>query len=316
MAALYEMTMLLSIALIAIVATVFVIAASLLGRAIEEASREQAEIAKKKSEEFDESIRGLQQKLNTVKKPEAIDSLRKELDEYERKKSKLDKDSERISQRYGLLTVKGSVLYPSAFFLISLALAGAARYVETVPVVSAANSLWSLSLLALAWGSYRIYHCLKVIQSVAITTEEAQFKRMTQAFEIALDRHEESRRPKLELKFKKGRPPFSFKPGVEETIKLGITLKQGDVAKGAEAWFFAPEGFEFPGQQTWQQGDDSPIPRALTMSLLLGDLKRGTEYMRDLTIKTPLKIDEYSLRYQLKCEGFPGKITEFELKVE
>ena len=251
--ALYEMTMFLSVALIAIVATVFVIAASLLGRAIEEASREQAEIAKKKSDEFDESIKGLQQKVNKAKKPEEISNLRKELDEYERKKRKLDKDSERISKRYGLLTVRGSVLYPGIFFLISLVLAGIANYLATMSIISAANYLWGLSLLALVWGSYRIYQCLKVIQSVAITTEEAQFKRTTQAFEIALKRHEESKRPKLKLRFTKGKPPFNFKPGVEKTIEFGITLERGDVAKEAEAWFFVPEGFECPGQQTWQQ---------------------------------------------------------------
>lgn len=316
MTTLYEMTIFLSIALIAIVATVFVIAASLLGRAIEEASREQTEIAERESREFDETIAGLQQKLKAAKTPKAIGDLQKELDEYERKKRKLEKDSERISQRYGLLTVKGAVLYPGTFFLISLVLAGAASYLATVPLVSAANSLWGLALLALAWGCYRILQCLKVIQSVAITSEEAQLKRTTQAFEIALERHEEARRPKLELEFKKRKPPFSFKSGVEETIEFGITLEQGDAAKGAEVWFFAVEGFEFPKVRTWYQDSNFVIPNALTTSFSLGDLKSGISYNRSLTIKTPLKIDEYSLGYELKCEGCRRGLKRFKIKVE
>lgn len=316
MATLYEMTVFLGIALIAIVATVFVIAASLLGRAIEEASREEEEIARKKSDDFDESIKGLEQKLKAAKKPEAISNLRKEIDEYEEKKRKLDKDSERILQKYGLLTVKGTVLYPGIFFLVSLVLAGAASYVATVPIVWVANSLWGLSLLALVWGSYRIYQCLKVIQSVAITTEEAQFKRTTQALEMALERHEESKRPKLELTFKKGKPPLSFKPSVEESIEFRIVFKEGDVAKGAEAWFFAPAGFEFPGSATWHQDSDYALPKALTTKVSLGDLRRWFKCEKSLTIKTPPEVGEYRLGYRLFCDVSYGHFTWFKIKVE
>jgi len=308
--------MLLCIALIAVVATVFVIAASLLGRAIEEASREQEEIARKKSKEFDEIIRGIKKKLKAAKKTEAIDSLQQELDEYKKKKIRLDKDSERISQRYGWLTVKGGVVYPSIFFLISLALASVARYVAVVPLVSAANSMWALSLLALAWGSYRVYQSLKVIESVAITTEEAQFKRTTQALEIALERYDERRRPKLNLIFKKGGPPFSYQHNTTNTLDFKVELMEGDVARQAEVWFFAPEGFEFTEGETWRQNDTFPIPNALTTVFQLGDLQREIGYLRRLIIKTPPQQNEYSLGYRLYCEGSAGDFTWFKIKVE
>jgi hypothetical protein len=159
---LYEMTMFLAIASIAIVATVFVIAASLLRSAIEESSRQQNEI-----------IAGLQQKLDAAKTPEAISSIQKDLKSYKK-----------ISQRYGLLTVKGTVRYPAIFFLASLVLAGAARYTTDfitndcnlliinwirveVPLIVVADVLWGLSLVALILGFRRIYQCLKVIEDVA-----------------------------------------------------------------------------------------------------------------------------------------------------
>lgn len=333
MIALYEMTIFLAIALIAIVATVFVIAASLLGRAIEESSRQQEEKARKQSSEFDEIIAGLQQKLKAAKTDKAISDLQNKLDEYKRKRRKAEKDLKRISQKYGLLTVKGTVLYPAIFFLVSLVLAGAARYfadfIETVPLVLVlggrevplllvvADVLWCLSLVALIWGAYRIYKCLKVIEDVAITTEEAQFKRTTQALEMALERHKKARHPELKLEFTKGKPPFNFKPGVGETIEFGISLEQADVAQGAEAWFFAPEGFEFPGSTTVRQKSDYIIPNALTTILRLGNLKRGISCNGSLTIKTPLKKDEYSLGYRLTCEGSPlGELERFKIKVE
>lgn len=310
------MAMFLSITLIAIVATVFVIATSLLGRAIEESSRQQAEIAEKQSSEFDETIAGLQKELNEAKKAKVIDALTKQISEYEAKKKEAEEELERISKRYSLLTVRGTVLYPGMFFLISLILAGAARYIVTVPLVLVANAVWGLALLALAWGSYRICQCLNVIQSIAITTEEAQFKKTTQALEMALEQHEEARRPKLEWKFKKRVPPFTFKPDVKETIEFTVELKQGDEAKSAEVWFFAPKGFEFPERSTWYQPDDSPMPNTLTTTLDLGNLKRGTLYLNSLIIKTPTKIDEYSLGYQLKCIGFTHDPTKFTVKVE
>jgi ABC-type multidrug transport system fused ATPase/permease subunit len=316
MTVLYEMTIFLCIALIAIVATVFVIAASLLGRAIEESSRQQAEIAKKETSEFDETIAGLRKKSKEAKTDKIIDDLKKQISEYEEKKRKAEKDLKRISQRYGLLTVKGTVLYPGMFFLISIVLAGAARYIATVPLVLVANAVWGLALLALTWGCYRICQCLKVIEGVAITTEEAQFKRTTQALEVALERHEKSKRPKLELKFEKREPPFSFKPGVEESIEFRIVFKEGDVAKGVEAWFFAPKGFEFPRSTPWYQGSDYAMPNALTTRVILGDLRGWFRNAGTLTIKTPPKVGDYSLGYQLFCDVSRGDFTWFKIKVE
>jgi len=340
MTVLYEMTIFVAIALTAITVTVFVIAASLLGRAIEESSRKQEEVVREESSEFDKTIAGLQKRLGGAKKAEVIDDLKKQISEYEERKKGTEKELKRISQRYGLLTVKGTVLYPGLFLLISIVIAGTARYIATLPPVTGldgteillvlipgwiedpillfvANVAWGLSLLAIAWGSYRICRCLKVIEGVAITTEEAQFKSTTKALETALERHEEAKRPKLELKFTQRKPPFSFKPEIVETIKFGVTLEQGDVAKGVEVWFFAPEGFEFPGSKTWRQDSDYAIPSALTTTISLKDLNRGVSLSGSLTIKTPLKKDEYSLGYKLACAVSPlSELKRFDIKVE
>jgi hypothetical protein len=164
--------------------------------------------------------------------------------------------------------------------------------------------------------------CLKVIEGVAITTEEAQFKRTTKALEMALERHEERKRPKLELKFKGKEPPFSFKPGAEESIEFRIVFKEGDVATGAEAWFFAPKGFEFSRSTPftisapWYQSDDYPLPNALTAKVILGDLRRWFKYEDSLTIKTPSEVGEYRLGYRLYCDVSHGDFTWFKIKIE
>jgi len=316
MTILYELTIFLAFALIAVVATIFVIAASLLGRAIEESSREQEEVARKESSEFDETIAGLQKQLKGAKGAKVIDGLKMQIAEYEERKKEAEKDLKRISQKYGLLTVRGTVLYPGMFFLVSIVLAGIARYTATIPLTLVSNIIWGVSLVALIWGSYRICQCLKVIEGVAITTEEAQFKRTTQAFELALERHEESKRPELEFEFKKRKPPFSFKLDAKEIIEFRIELKQGDVAKSAEVWFFAPKDFEFPEYYTWNQDSEYTIPNALTTKFKLGDLIGGVGYLRELAIKTPTKTGEYILGYSLQYEGATGGMNVFKVKVK
>jgi hypothetical protein len=339
MTVLYEMTIFVAIALTAITVTVFVIAASLLGRAIEESSRKQEEVVREESSEFDKTIAGLQKRLGGAKKAEVIDDLKKQISEYEERKKGAEKELKRISQRYGLLTVKGTVLYPGLFLLISIVIAGTARYIATLPPVTGldgteillvlipgwiedpillfvANVAWGLSLLALAWGCYRICRCLKVIEGVAITTEEAQFKRTTKALEMALERHEESKLPRLKLEFEKGKPPFNFKPGVEEIIEFSVDFEQGDIAKGVEAWFFAPEGFIFPGSKTWYQSSSYSIPNALTTRVKLGEVRRWFRKAGKLTIKTPSETGEYRLRYQMFCEDSRGDFITFKIKVK
>lgn len=173
-----------------------------------------------------------------------------------------------------------------------------------------------LSLPALAFGCYRIYQSLRAVQSVAVTTEEAQHKRMVEAFAVALDQHEEARRPALRLEFREKEPPFSFKCDTEEIIKVRVILAKGDVARKAEAWFFAPEGFDFPEVAKWNQDKDfTTLPGALTTRFELGDMKRLIYETRNLKIKAPPKAGKFRLFYELTCEGFNSKREEFVVQV-
>lgn len=316
MSGIYDITMLLCIALLAVVVTVFVLAVSLLGRAIEEAGNEQRKIKEQEAEELNRTIQGAETKLKEAKEHGELVELKKELNGYEKRKIEFQKALRGTAGRYKPLTAKGSVLFPGILFLISLVLAGGARYVATVPVAWAAHFLWSLSLLGLAFGCYMVYHSLEIIQSVAVTTEEAQHKRTTKALETALEQHEKASRPVLGLAFRKEKPPFSFKPDTEEVIKFLVFLQQGDVANNTEVLFFAPEGFDFPGMHTWRQDDIfTQFPEALTTKLKMESLRRKMNYWKELSIKTPTQPGKYKLLYQLHCDGFASEFEEFEIEV-
>jgi len=316
MATVYEMTMFLCIGLLAVVVAVFVLAASLLGRAIDEARKEQSRIAEAEQEDVDEAIAKIRTQIGqTTASKEDLDRLRAGLSEYVKRSEKLRREAKRAASRYGLLTAKGSVLLPAMTFLFALVLAGAARWWVGLSYAPwGGQLLWATSLLLLCWGCVRVYRSLQVIEKLAISTDEAQDKRMGDALEAALRRREEAERPKLVLKFEGKQPPFKFTHDTEETIACGIFLGQGDVANGAEFWFAAPRAFAFPGMETFPA--DRWVPGAHSVCLRCSvPLKRGLTWVAELRIKAPTSVGKFEAHYRAFCEGFEGGIEKTEIEV-
>ena len=245
-----------------------------------------------------------------------IAKVKKDIERYEKRKEKYQQALKGTVGRYIPLTVKGSVLYPGLLFLISLAFTGAARYLITIPVTWASLFLWSLSLIALVSGCYLVYRCLKVIQSIAVTTEETQFKKMVEALGTALETHEKAKSTNLFIVFKGKKLPLQLKCNTQNEIRFNILLAQGNAATEVEAWFFAPKGFDFPNLDTWYQGDEwSPLPSAITAKLDCENMKRGISYTHSISIKTPPEAAKYRLYYRLYCAEFHGEHQEFEINV-
>jgi hypothetical protein len=312
-----------SLTLLAIIVAIFVLAASLLGRAIQQAREEQRQASEREREEaeaqtakFRTAIAEVQKKLDKAETSEVIRSLKKELRQYEKQCKASTKKSRKAARRYGryrVLTAPQGVLPTSVLVLASLVLAAAG---DAVTADVAGYALLSLSGSLLIGACYRIYQSLRVVQDVAVTTAEAQFEREAQALQVALERHEEKKLPKLKLSFLEREPPFVFKPGAREVISVRLALEQGHVARRAELWVFAPEGFEFPEGATWHQRDAfTPLPKALTTKFELGDLLPGTGYRQDPSIKTPSTPGTYTCGYSLTCEGFNSGFVAFEVKI-
>ena len=312
-----------SLTLLAIIVAIFVLAASLLGRAIHQASEEQRRESEREKDEAEaqaaklgKAIAEVQKKLNSADTAEAINSLKKELRQYEKECKASKKKSRKAARRYGryrVLTVQWGILPSSVLVLVSLVLAAAG---DAVTDDVAGYALLSLSGLLLVGACYRIYQSLGVVQGVAVTTEEAQFEREAQALGAALERHEEKRRPRLALNFRDRKPPYTFKVGAEEVITFVVSLKRGDIARHASVLFFAPEGFEFPGKTTWRQhADFSPLPNALTAEVPLGDLIAAISFAQSVTMKLPAKVGVYTVKYRLCCEGFEGEYEQIQVNL-
>lgn len=311
MAAFSELIIILSIALLAVIVTIFIFAASLLREAIPQALEKQRKIAGEHSEEFVVTIADIQKALNAARGTGGFGELEKNLHEWDRKRKQFEKASKRIEKKYQLLKTRGGVVYPAAVLLLALALAGS---VQLVTALVWQGVLFGLSILAVGWVCYRIYEIALVVQSIATTPEDAVDK-TREAFEKALEIHEAKKRPELKLKLIAPTLPFSFKQSTEAIINFRVDLIKGDVGKAVEVYFFADTGFEFPGREIFYQTPDARKPGALTTVIDVGDIKRGISQPLNLKIKTPSEAGQFSLESRIICEGFKSDIEEFPVEI-
>lgn len=215
MISLYEVTILLNLALVTMTVTVFVFAVSLLGRAIEIAKQENEKARQEQSEKTKKEIDEIQNELEKARKTGELKET-KRLTKLQKDKRKFEKKLERIRKRYQLFRVKRGVLYPSSFFLGSLILAAVAKALGSIY----SPFLWIGALGLLTLGGYRLFLCLKVIEEVAIMSEEMARKKAIEISKSALAEYEETKRPKLRLYFKDKKPPFQF--GKDSEVKIGF----------------------------------------------------------------------------------------------
>lgn len=316
MDSIYQLTFFLSLALLAIVITVFVLAVSLLGRAVKLSTEEQIEAEEKRKKDTENEIKEMQDKLDEARTEGHVDAggFRRSLKALERKDARHKWKLRWIKIKPKFLTANWGALIPGALFLIAAILSGLALN-QTGSTATASLYMW-ISLIALGIGICFVCLTLKVIQGVAITSEETAFVRQKEMLKSALIESEEERRPDLDFAFSGSQPPFHMKAGSKMVIEFTIEVIRGDVARKPSVFFHAPKGFLFPGSPTalpllgikWADYVSSYVDFEDTA---IGIYRRGT-----ITIKAPPKPDDYPLLHQCFSEGHHGKICEFHVIVE
>jgi hypothetical protein len=244
--------------------------------------------------------------------------LTRKLEQLEKKDREFDAELGKIRKAPELLTVRGGVVPCASWLLGALILSGVAWYLSDIQIFIGIIPvlIWVLGLAAIVYSISRIYQCLRVIEGVAITSEEAALKRTVEAFKMAERELEEEKKPKLELKFEGAQPPFHITCGGQIEAEFLLALMKGEVARRAEVAFFAPLGFEFPGKDTWLQSKEhKQVGGYITTSIEYGDLTKGIKYGRTITIEAPSSPGSFTLKYNLICEGFHSDYQQFEVIV-
>ncbi len=307
MGVVYQLTFFLALAILATLITIFVFAVSLLGRALEAATKEQEKTTKEQKDAAEEEIAAIQKQISNLGEKGRID--KEKLEELEAKLKQLRKQDERFEKKLSrigkapqLLTVRGGVVPPAASLLGALLLtAGAWGLSETQTFVPI--TLWVLGLAAIVYSVTRIYKSLKVIESVAITSEEAALKRTIDAFKIAQKELEEERKPELGLKWRGTNPPFHIKADSTLELTFAVFCERGDFADDVSVVFFAPPGFTFPTMLTLIQDSNHPIvPEFVTTIIRYSPpVTRGTSLAQDVSFKAPPEVGEFEAYYQISC---------------
>ena len=202
----YQLTFFITLGLLAIVVTIFVFAVSQVGRATESASKEQQDILQKQKEAKERQIEKIQRQLEEARKSGHLDELKlqQELQSTREEIAGYNTELKRIEERIMLIRRKGAVVWPGTFILAALILAIIASGLNDITIRLnegqnlVAFVLWIVSVVALAYGIYRVFKTLGAIEEVTITSQEV-IERLPEAVKYALKEFEEERRPRLRL---------------------------------------------------------------------------------------------------------------------
>jgi hypothetical protein len=322
MSTVFQLTAFLTISLLAIDVTVFVLGVSLLGRAMRRAAE-----AKQKAEE--EKRKSTGKELEALKKsveecaanPGKVAELGRSVKNLEAKQRKHVAHIKRIAKTASLLTVKGGVVYPGVLLLSALALTLLAAVGDQsrwqVPSLPSIPVLfWLMAIGLMSWAMAVILRVLSTIQDVAITSDEAALRATVDALTLALQAHDDSKTPTLKLVLENPKPPTLLTANSESTIEFALSLTKGQVARNAEIIFMsAPGEFSFPKLPMFKQSSSSFLSGYSSAMVLCGDV-RGSIYTQvALVAMSPSVPGKYKLHYRLACDGYVSPDQEIELAV-
>lgn len=318
MGVVYQLTFFFGLALLAIFITVFVFAVSLLGRAMETAAKvERNKVEERKQNNIKEMSDIRKEIQKAEKKGEIPKGLRRKLEKLEARNKEFDSELSKIRKAPQLLTVKGGVIHPCFFIILGLILISTASYLSTIKGFNTfiPLSIWVLGLSSLGYSIHRLYKSLKVIENVAITSEEAWITKTVEAFKIAQKELEEERRPELEFYFRGTVPPLHLNTESESSFTFGVGLLKGDIANNPTVYFLAPEGFEFV------EAVKGPLSAGkykgmVSVQYELKNIRKPHHRLFTVRLKAPSNPDTYTLLYELVCDGFDSKYKELEVVVE
>ncbi len=321
----------LSVALLATAITIFVFAASLLGRAVEAHAKSQEKLRADMKEELEKQLSEADKHLNILREQCGtekfkIDEAVKALEDARRRNQRFNKESQALKQSYKVFTVPGGVTYPACFFLSSMFLSVFVWGLGAMGEISFRIGYWEFytapflyslapaALLLIGFGIQRLYSSLKRIEDVALTSEEAALKRMVEAFKIAQKELEVESKPELELKLRKPTLPIRINKDSKVTLRFAISLVKGEIARNIEIRFGIPKVFEFINE-VYRPFEEEPYSDIIFTEMRVGYLGTGEHNIRELTVKAPSKPGHFIFVYWLRCERYSSPLTELQVEV-
>lgn len=324
MEVIYQMTFFLALGLLAIVITVYVFAVSLLGRAMEAAVRSENEKLAERKKNNAKEMASIKKEIEEAEDSGQIPKgLIRKLKKLEKIDKKFGKELAKIRRAPKLLTVKGGIIPPGISLLVAIILSGIAGYfwyLYTMDIFIWIDPavFWIASLVAVLYSIFRIYCSLKVIESVAITSEEAALKKTVEAYKMAQKELEDERGPgpELAITLKDKNFPFHAKANSEVPLHLSLSVSKGGFAEEIDIHIGLPPGFNFPKRKTYTLDSDHDYPNYLVTEWEIPKVLKGLSYSNVIDIKTPPTAGSYNIVFYKLCKGFAAEPVEKEIIVE
>ncbi len=319
MVAVYQLIFFLALGLLAMSITVFVLAVSLLGRAISMAIEAQDKVNKEHSKADTEKMEEIQGELKQAKTENRLPDIKrlgKAVSSLKWKRWIKNWKLKWIQAKPKLLGSVWGAFIPGAFFLAS-AIISILAILKASGTPAISPYMW-IVIATMTIGICFVCLSLKVIGEVARSSDEVAFRRDVDVFETSLRKFEEEKRPKLKFHFIGKLPPFHVKADSEITIRYGVSLIEGWEAEDVHIAFFLPKGFGFPGKETISQPlNHSVLPEYITVNTQFEEgILSGARVVDDIRIKVTSKADKYEAYCRVFCKGFIGVYEKFEIMVK
>ncbi|MCX6008304.1 MAG: hypothetical protein NTZ34_13755 [Chloroflexi bacterium] len=317
-----------SVALIAIVITIFVFSASLLGRAVEASQRAQADLRKARKKTLAEQLRSTKIELEKVEKTgdtSNIKTTKAKIVEIEKTSKQFDKDSAAIQRSYSVFQIKQGVIYPIVFFLTAIICSGAAWSIYSYAIKYEIDNytrvafpiLIVISVISCVCGIYRLYLSLQKIQDVALTTEEVWLNKIIEGYKVAQSEIEERKTPVIEIEFTNLLTYYTV--NTNHVLDLSVKLERGYVAHKAELNILCPNigftlGCKTDGSKVFSQKFhlyDYPYEEYLALRVPLQDLQQPYLRIIKVDVKIPNKIGDFPFYYYIRSDE---TVTNYLLK--
>lgn len=320
MGVIYQLTFFVALGLLAIVVTIFVFAVSLLGRAIEAASITEKEKLTERKENNIRAMEIIQEDIEKARKSGEIPTeLTHKLEKLEKENKKFEMEMSKIRKAPEALTVRGGVFCTGVFLIAALVLSGMAWYFsldENVNIIIP-QAFWILGLAAIGYGIYRICKSLKVIQDVAVTSEEAWVRKTIEAFKIAEREIDEEKRPQVQLTFRNVKFPLEMPIDSEVTIESIVKVIKGDFVENVEVHIIVPPGFGLLNEKkTHRLSLGSTYPNYVFTTWEPGSMVQGILYARKTTIKSPSTVGNFKIIYAIVGRGLAVQRNYLEFIVK
>jgi hypothetical protein len=322
----FESLIFLNIGLLAITITVFVLAVSLLGRAVRLSVEKMAEAEENLRKKTAENIKAMRESLGKTKPESGILTRQPEINKLLQDLNKQRKIESAIGRRIWWTRLKPKfmsvilgVIMPSLCFIGSMSLGIIARYELNIEPSTLTSPYLYLMIVLLALGICLVFVALKVIEGVAVTSEDVGYMREKEVFLSALDEHDESKRPMLVLTWHDTKPPFKVPSGSTINVEYVVGMTKGRIADSVVIGIHLPAVFNYPkGASIIQSSDKGVISGFKTWAEYLNrPLLAGVGDRCSLTFQAPNQKGTFTGYYSLACKDMIASPFEpFDVIVE